>query len=258
MSARDNMCVCTHICTCTSTAAIWGQDAMSENDVAAEAPAAGKHDREARQRALMEAAVGCFASHGFDSATTREVAERAGCAEGLIHRYFGGKRGLLMAILDAKAAETVSAYDVGLPVQDAVVDEVEQLLLQPLDVMWQKRAFLRVAYSQAVVDPEIGTGPLARLNAKRSGMALERLRLHRDGGRIRDDVDLDAAAETIAWLAFSFGFMLQVVSGVDREEVHRLARAAAEVIGRGLQANPGPPREPREPDESSVIEGTHR
>jgi AcrR family transcriptional regulator len=227
---------------------------MNETKTAAEVPAAGKHDREARQRALMDAAVGCFASRGYDAATTREVAESAGCAEGLIHRYFGGKRGLLMAILEAKAAETASAYDVGLPLQDAIIDEVEQLLLQPVEVMWQKRAFLRVAYSQAVIDPEIGSGPLSRLNAKRTGLVRERLRVHQEAGRIRDDIDLDAAAEMISWLSFSLGFMLQIVAGTDREELHRLARQAAEMITRGIQAAPEPPQHSGEPHNTTATE----
>ena len=60
-------------------------------------------DKEQRQPALIDAANAVFAERGFDAATTREIAERAGCAEGLIHRYFAGKRGLLLAILEHKA-----------------------------------------------------------------------------------------------------------------------------------------------------------
>jgi AcrR family transcriptional regulator len=57
-------------------------------------PHPGKRDKEKRQRSLIDAANAVFAEHGYDAATTRAVAERAGCSEGLIHRYFGGKRGL--------------------------------------------------------------------------------------------------------------------------------------------------------------------
>ena len=40
-----------------------------------------------------------FAKRGYDAATTREVAQAAGVSEQLIQRYFGGKAGLLRAVM---------------------------------------------------------------------------------------------------------------------------------------------------------------
>src|SRR5258706_3826501 len=64
---------------------------------AASAPALGpeSRDREARKRALVEAAITLFADEGYGGVSTRAVAERAGCSETLLFRYFRGKRGLL-------------------------------------------------------------------------------------------------------------------------------------------------------------------
>jgi AcrR family transcriptional regulator len=47
-----------------------------------------KRDRAGKQRALMMAALHLFAAKGFEATSTREIAAAAGCAEGLIHRYF--------------------------------------------------------------------------------------------------------------------------------------------------------------------------
>src|SRR5436309_15559789 len=55
-------------------------------------------DRSAKQQALIVAALKLFAEKGYEVTTTREIAACAGCAEGLIHRYFGGKAGLLTAL----------------------------------------------------------------------------------------------------------------------------------------------------------------
>ena len=49
---------------------------------------------------LVEAAAGLFASTGYDRTTTREIAQRAGADPALITRYFGGKAGLYLAVLD--------------------------------------------------------------------------------------------------------------------------------------------------------------
>src|SRR3990172_9372707 len=114
----------------------------------------GKRDRLLRQGALIEAANAVFAEHGYDGATTRQIAERAGCSEGLIHRYFSGKRGLLLAILDSKAANIVAEFESALPDRPTIPEEIEQLLLWHLDVMWERRDFMRVAVSQATIDPE--------------------------------------------------------------------------------------------------------
>ena len=62
------------------------------------------HDRAGKKQALIDAALKLFASKGFDTTTTREIAACAGCAEGLIHRYFNGKAGLLPALVGAVGA----------------------------------------------------------------------------------------------------------------------------------------------------------
>ena len=58
------------------------------------------HDRAAKKQALIRAALGLFAAKGYEVTTTREIAASAGCAEGLIHRYFSGKAGLLAAMIE--------------------------------------------------------------------------------------------------------------------------------------------------------------
>src|SRR5882724_2863369 len=116
----------------------------------------GKHDKDQRQRCLVESGMQVFAEKGYDAATTREVAERAGCSEGLIHRYFGGKRGLLLAILDAKAERTAAIWDETLPPRDTLAEEILQLLTVPVEYFLQQQDFMRVCVSQSAIDPEVG------------------------------------------------------------------------------------------------------
>ena len=61
-------------------------------------------NRPAREQALIAAATRLFATKGYDATTTREIAAEAGCAEGLIHRYFQGKEGLLFAIIRSRTS----------------------------------------------------------------------------------------------------------------------------------------------------------
>lgn len=208
-------------------------------------PERGKHDRRRRQRSLIEAANAVFAEHGYDAATTREVAERAGCSEGLIHRYFGGKRGLLLAVMEAKAAEVLEGHRSALPDLDNVQDDIEQVLLWPLDALWEHRDFMRVSVAQATIDPELGRNVAGRIHNQRVALVLEKLRRHRNAGRVRPDIDLEAAAQAVASFGFMLGFMGQVVIGMSRRDVRRIALAFTSLLTRGM--SPGPAEDPRLP-----------
>src|SRR5690606_18677153 len=53
-------------------------------------------EREARRRSILQAAIECFAEQGFASARTKDIAARAGVAEGTIYLYFDSKDELLL------------------------------------------------------------------------------------------------------------------------------------------------------------------
>lgn len=60
----------------------------------------GKMRRVAERRAqIIEAAARVFAQKGFHQATTKEIAQEAGIAEGTIYLYFASKEDLLVAVL---------------------------------------------------------------------------------------------------------------------------------------------------------------
>lgn len=61
-------------------------------------PGAG---RPAGREALLDAARDLMAERGLPRVTVREVAERAGLQPGLVNYYFGGKDGLVQAVVDA-------------------------------------------------------------------------------------------------------------------------------------------------------------
>jgi AcrR family transcriptional regulator len=53
-----------------------------------------------RRQHILDAATRVFAAKGFDRATIRDVARRAGVADGTIYNYFPNKAALLLGILD--------------------------------------------------------------------------------------------------------------------------------------------------------------
>jgi AcrR family transcriptional regulator len=199
-------------------------------------------DKEQRQLALIEAANTVFAERGYEAATTREIAERAGCAEGLIHRYFAGKRGLLLAILEDKGRNAAESYCENVPEKETVAEEIETILLFELDSKWEKRDFMRISVAEAAIDPVVGAAVRDGIQARQVEFITERLRRHQDAGRIRPDIDIEAIAFTISGIGFSSGFMNRVAFARSRKDTERIVRQAATALARGISTEKETPR----------------
>lgn len=205
---------------------------MGEGDVFT-----GRHDREGRRLALQAAAMQIFAREGYEQATTRQIAEQAGCAEGLIHRYFGGKRGLLMSIMRDKAAELVKQLPALREHRLDLAEDLQIMLGKMIDTMGERADYMRVGVAQAMVDPEVGQ-VLAVINAAPLEALRQLFRDHQAAGRVGTDVDIDAAASLFHGLAFHYGFLVQTVLGAGAEAAKQQAAAAISIIARGLAPAP--------------------
>lgn len=62
-------------------------------------PRRPRSDGQETRAAILHAAGQLFVEHGYEHATVRAIAERAGCNPSLISRYFGGKSELFATIL---------------------------------------------------------------------------------------------------------------------------------------------------------------
>ena len=58
------------------------------------------------RQALIDAALEVFLQRGFARATTREIAQTAGVAEGTIYRHFADKYALFHEVFLARSGET--------------------------------------------------------------------------------------------------------------------------------------------------------
>jgi TetR/AcrR family transcriptional regulator, regulator of cefoperazone and chloramphenicol sensitivity len=188
-------------------------------------------DRSAKQRALVRAATGLFAQKGYEATPTREIAAAAGCAEGLIHRYFGGKAGLLSALIEDRAFAEVADLNQQLAPASRLEDEFLQLVEWEIDRMWSDREILRVLIPRALLDSSVAA--LLRNNSlgQRTQAMAERLRRFPGSERFGED-ELDALAQTVGVLGFTFGFLRPVVLGQDRDRAKKIARTIAKLLVR--------------------------
>lgn len=65
--------------------------------------ALGQRSRERKRGAILRAAVEVFSERGYFGARMREVAKRAGVADGTLYLYFEGKEHLLVSLLEEHA-----------------------------------------------------------------------------------------------------------------------------------------------------------
>jgi AcrR family transcriptional regulator len=69
---------------------------------------------EATRRTLYETAIRLIGEQGYEAATLREVARRAGVSAGLLYRYFPSKRSVVLALYD-ELSEAFAHEAAGMP-----------------------------------------------------------------------------------------------------------------------------------------------
>jgi AcrR family transcriptional regulator len=196
---------------------------------------ARRRDKEATKKTLIAAAVEVFAQRGFDGATTREVAARAGVNEGLIQRYFGGKAGLLQAIVGNMCSEKLTACRMA-PPSDSLKSEIATVLRHEIMQADANRNFLRVFISRALVDPDLAATLKAHYKSSRMPQLVERLKHFKKDGSLDPSVDLETLAATITTIAFGLGFMQQVVLSEDPKYLEGMIDSIASTVVRGTAA----------------------
>jgi len=109
-----------------------------------------------RREQIMQAAIVCFAKHGFHQASMHDISAEAGISVGLIYRYFASKEAVISAMADQHKKE----------IQD-VLERARQAptLLESLEVLFTAHccedephvisAFVVDLYAEAARNPQI-------------------------------------------------------------------------------------------------------
>jgi AcrR family transcriptional regulator len=185
--------------------------------------------REATSGAILQAATECFAEVGYDAATTRSIAERAGVSEGLIHRYFGSKEGLLVAIM--RAFLHPGAGPPGLPSQPqqplrlALRDYFDQAMQHHQD----SAAAMRVLVSRAIIDPAVGSQMGQDLSQHHVQQLAEALRSY-------TDQEVESAAFVLSAFNFVIGFMAPHVFRFPPAQLQQISHWLADALADRLSS----------------------
>jgi len=110
-----------------------------------------KRDRSASEDRLIQAGLETFSKYGFDGATTRMIAKKADVNESLIGRYFDGKEGLLIAIIE-KFIEEMNNRELNYPPKENLADELEAYVQDRVQQGCIHMDFAKIIFSQALVN----------------------------------------------------------------------------------------------------------
>jgi AcrR family transcriptional regulator len=156
-----------------------------------------------RRRRIAEAVREVFRSKGYEAATIREIAARAGVASGTIFLYARDKRELLLMMLNEDLERLTEASFRAIPADASLLD--------------QTIALFAPRYEYWATDPKLATQALyATISARADEGATEAARFHRRRRNIlakltelveakqrAGSVSADLDARTSAWLFVS-------------------------------------------------------
>jgi TetR/AcrR family transcriptional regulator, regulator of cefoperazone and chloramphenicol sensitivity len=144
---------------------------MSESKRLRRPPEGGYARGDETRRKIIEAAIGLFGQHGFDGASTREIASQAGVNAPALQYYFENKEGLYRACAEWIADESWAAIEPAvLRARDVLASEADDEALIAAFIGIQMavadRTFFKIrepdarlffAREQSGSEPEIGS-----------------------------------------------------------------------------------------------------
>ncbi len=126
-------------------------------------PKSPKPKSEETRKRILDAALRTFRERGFDAATMREVAARAGVALGAAYYYFDSKDAIVMAFYEQAQQEMAPSLDRMLARCRTFEERLRGIVVQKIEYFSPNRAL--VGALSAHIDPEHPLSPFSKATA---------------------------------------------------------------------------------------------
>lgn len=143
-----------------------------------------KRDRSASEERLLNAGLEIFSKYGFDGATTRMIAKKADVNESLIARYFDGKEGLLVALIE-NFLEEMAHRELPYPAQSTLASELELYVQDRVKQGCSHEDFAKIIFSQALVNKAFKKKVRETIPMQLDAKLLSRIQALADQGRLK-------------------------------------------------------------------------
>lgn len=195
---------------------------------------------EATRARILDVALAAFQTHGFEGATMREIARRAGVATGAAYYYFPSKESLVMEFygrLQARMAEearTALAGKTDLAQRIAAVIDANFEHLRPHRPIFA--ALFRVA-----ADPESPLSPFGHETEDLRRQCVDVFREAIDGSKVKVPRSLRTVLPELLWLYY-MGIVLFWIHdrSPDSRRTAELTRTSLKLVTRLIQLGSQP------------------
>lgn len=197
--------------------------------------------REARKQATRErvlaAARELFVDVGYEGATIRMIAQRAGVATGSVFTTFASKRAILRAVMDERLERLYAELEAVTPhLRGSTVDRLCSVMAVHYGFEMRRpklfTAFLAANFEWSDDnEPLITFGRQARLN----GILKSILKDGHKNGEVRDGVDLDLFVELLL-SAYAFNYRRAAQEGLGEHELIAVMDKQIVLVFEGVKA----------------------
>jgi AcrR family transcriptional regulator len=193
---------------------------------------------EARRNQILDAAVEVFAEKGFHHTTTKDIASRAGIAEGTIYNYFEGKDDLLIGMM----ARLTELETLGDELAEALLGDVRDFFVaifrRRVESLERAEDILRAILPEVMVNAELRAHYYQEFVLRVARMIEQYVRARIELGHIRP---VDAALATRAVQSMFIGLFVMRIIGDEtlKEAWSDLPELLATIIFDGLRAEGG-------------------
>ena len=161
---------------------------------------------EETRRRIYESALELFREEGFEPATMRDIASKAGVALGAAYYYFSSKEAIVLAFYEEMQESSHDAILQALDGRKKLKDRLRCVLEMRLQLLAPNRKFCDALFRHAP-DPRDPLSPFSEPTRPIRERAIEQLRIAVEGGDVKIPSDIKARLPFLLWL-YQMGIIL--------------------------------------------------
>jgi AcrR family transcriptional regulator len=185
---------------------------------------------------ILEAARRLFASQGFDGTTTRELAQKAGVAEGTLFRYFSNKKAILVEVATEGWVEVLTDLLTELSEMGSY-KAIAQVMRRRMWNMQKNADMMRVCFMEVQFHPDLRDRIQLEVVGKMTDVAEAFFQTAMDRGIYRQ-MDAKLVATVFLGMFAIAGFSHTTIMQPDASptEMQQMAEGLADIFLNGVLA----------------------
>jgi AcrR family transcriptional regulator len=177
-----------------------------------------RSDRLESEEKLFDTGLKLFSEKGFDGTSVHEISKVSGVNVSLIHRYFGGKEGLLWAITERdikQMQKRVHTY----PPQTTAREELKEYALAEIQATKADLPKVRLLCGQAITNPNFQQKLISIIETMQDDEFLsERLERLKKIGKVKKSVNVFETQLLFGYQLFGIILLSMIVLSLKEQE----------------------------------------